>query len=181
MRISDDAYFYSGVAAVAKCHLTVDLQDRLIQCSDAEELEPDSLVIHAETNAEHVASKVENNSEIATVPAVPQDLPAPEQSTVSAGVHGESKPPVEVGKKCVRFDDGACTVHEITPYSEIFGLHPREFVFDKFYCILPAEGFADVGAAWKRQSGISEEDSEDCDSDEEDFTDTCAWTYEYSM
>jgi len=72
-------------------------------------------------------------------------------------------------------------VYEITPYSEIFGLHPREFVFDKFYCMLPAEGFADVGAAWKRQNGTGEEDSDDSDSDEEDCTDACAWAYEYSM
>jgi len=56
----------------------------------------------------------------------------------------------------VRFDD-AYTVHQITPYSEIYGLHPREFVFDKHGSLLPATRFNSLG---------NNEDEEDSDSDE---------------
>jgi len=92
MRISDDAYLYSGVV-VAECYLRVDLRHRSLQCSDAEDLEPDSIVVHVETNPEHAETQVEDSGDIGNMhienatqaahpgdhsPAVPQDLPKPE-------------------------------------------------------------------------------------------------------
>merc|ERR1712232_1339118 len=50
----------------------------------------------------------------------------------------------------VRFDTTKTDVFEITPYSEIYGLHPREFVFGKHYQLWPSGGtygFVDVPAA----------------------------------
>uniref|UniRef100_A0A7S2FDT8 Uncharacterized protein n=1 Tax=Alexandrium andersonii TaxID=327968 RepID=A0A7S2FDT8_9DINO len=37
----------------------------------------------------------------------------------------------------VRFDMDACTTHEIPPYAEIYGLHPREFVFGRGFHLIP--------------------------------------------
>mmetsp|Transcript_104234 Transcript_104234/g.336155 ORF Transcript_104234/g.336155 Transcript_104234/m.336155 type:complete len:260 (-) Transcript_104234:99-878(-) len=50
-------------------------------------------------------------------------------------------------RRCrVRFDFASCTTHEVTPYSEIYGLHPREFVFDRDSYLIPAHGsFGFVG------------------------------------
>lgn len=42
----------------------------------------------------------------------------------------------------VSFDMEACTKHEITPYSELYGLHPREFVFDHSFHMVPPTPFA---------------------------------------
>merc|ERR1719272_2401327 len=67
-------------------------------------------------------------------------------------------------RKCVRFDDAALSVYEVIPYAEIYGLHPRDFVFDASYCMLPAVGFADIGATCNRE----EADDDYSESDEED-------------
>jgi hypothetical protein len=82
------------------------------------------------------------------------------------------------GKACVKFHDPISKIYEITPCSEIYGMHPREFVFDKFYFMLPADGVTDIGAAWKRRNFIEEEDS-DGDSDEDLLADD--WEHEYTM
>jgi hypothetical protein len=82
------------------------------------------------------------------------------------------------GDRTVRFNEPMCEIHEITPYSEIYGLHPNDFVFDKFFNILPANplcmGIADIGTAQRRLQSIvfrstSSEGSEDdnSSSDEE--------------
>jgi hypothetical protein len=42
-----------------------------------------------------------------------------------------------VPAKRVRFDL-AVAVHEITPYAEIYGIHPREFVFGRGFYMIPA-------------------------------------------
>lgn len=81
-------------------------------------------------------------------------------------------------KKSVRFHDPICEIYEITPYSEIYGMHPREFVFDRFYFMQPADGATDVGAAWKRRNCMEEYDSES-DSDDDLLADN--WEYEYTM
>jgi len=57
----------------------------------------------------------------------------------------------------VWFDLSSSTVHEIIPYSEIYGKHPREFVFDRHSCMVPAVGpYGFVGFA-----GTSDEDEEE--------------------
>jgi len=40
-------------------------------------------------------------------------------------------PPSRSGCRRVRFDVGLNTEHEVTPYAEVYGLHPGSFVFDR--------------------------------------------------
>uniref|UniRef100_A0A7S3WI06 Uncharacterized protein n=1 Tax=Strombidinopsis acuminata TaxID=141414 RepID=A0A7S3WI06_9SPIT len=42
-----------------------------------------------------------------------------------------SAPKPTDGQKRVRFDLDKNTVHAVLPYAEVYGLHPREFVFEK--------------------------------------------------
>lgn len=81
----------------------------------------------------------------------------------------------ERGRKRVQFDAAEYTEFEITSYSEIYGIHPREFVFDRDSFMLPAIGFGDVGSAAKCQTEVSEEN--DSESDEDEFEDD--WDVEY--
>jgi hypothetical protein len=81
-------------------------------------------------------------------------------------------------RRSVRFHVPICEIHEVTPYSEVYGIHPREFVFDRFYFMQPADGATDMGAAWKRRNCMDEYDS-DGDSDEDLLGDD--WDYEYTM
>lgn len=43
-----------------------------------------------------------------------------------------------IRKRRVSFDIGAPSIHEVVPYSEIYGLHPRHFVFDRHSNLVPA-------------------------------------------
>jgi len=71
----------------------------------------------------------------------------------------------------VAFDFDANTIHEITPYSEIYGLHPREFVFDRHFFMVPSSGdhgFCGIGS---ESDDVDEDDCEDCASDLSDDED----------
>jgi len=72
--------------------------------------------------------------------------------------------PPSCGKR-VRFDLSATSVHEVTPYAEIYGAHPRTFVFDVHSEMIPAArgGFvrASVGE-------VDDADNDDSDSSDED-------------
>lgn len=46
-------------------------------------------------------------------------------------------------RRRVRFDLEAATLHEITPYAEIYGVHPRLFDFDKGFWMVPSRGLPD--------------------------------------
>ena len=39
----------------------------------------------------------------------------------------------------VRFDLSNISVFEVTPYSEVYGMHPRDFDFDADYALIPAQ------------------------------------------
>jgi len=56
--------------------------------------------------------------------------------------HCRWKPPGLCRKPqlCVRFNLNDSSVHYVTPYSEIYGRHPREFVFDRHARLVPAKG-----------------------------------------
>jgi len=41
----------------------------------------------------------------------------------------------------VDFDNDANSIHHITPYAEVYGMHPRLFDFDKDFSMVPAQGF----------------------------------------
>jgi len=72
-------------------------------------------------------------------------------------------------------------VHEIAPYSEIYGLHPREFVFGRNFSMIPSGGdfgFVDFLTACQRGkhcsvggSRVDEDnnDSYESESEEEDW------------
>merc|ERR1711920_455760 len=69
-------------------------------------------------------------------------------------------------RRRVRFDMGAVTVHEIPAYGEIYGAHPRTFVFDRHSSRVPAapNGFVSLQAF----TGDDEDDEDlDVGSDEE--------------
>lgn len=77
-------------------------------------------------------------------------------------------PADEIPRRCkarqVRFDMSSLVIHDVTPYGEIYGLHPREFVFSKDYSMLPAappHGFVGM------ESTSEEEDGESSESDDE--------------
>lgn len=40
-------------------------------------------------------------------------------------------------RRHVRFDLDACMIHEIPAYAEIYGLHPREFDFGRWFYMIP--------------------------------------------
>jgi len=62
----------------------------------------------------------------------------------------------------VHFNMDAITVHEICPYSEVYGIHPRTFDFDKHFWMVPAKGWPYTNAA--AQCGTIEEDEYQSDS-----------------
>jgi len=68
----------------------------------------------------------------------------------------------------VRFASAATIVYEITPCAEIYGVHPREFVFEKDYSMSPSAGFTDIETAWKRYRGDVDEEDKESASDESD-------------
>jgi len=76
-------------------------------------------------------------------------------------------------RKCVRIDEAALTVHEIAPYAEIYGLHPREFFFDKHYFMVPANG-NEMVLGFRKESTDEDHDSDSEDSDSE-------WSIEYCI
>jgi hypothetical protein len=89
-------------------------------------------------------------------------------------------------EKRVGFDMEIC-VHSITPYAEIYGLHPRFFDFDKGFSMVPAQGFGAARIASSeelsaRRLGCGyqcDEDDDEASEDEssdDDLPDTCEYT-----
>lgn len=102
------------------------------------------------------------------------ELAALVAADASKALDTNSSPAVVPESLRVRFDLGASTVHEVTPYSEIYGLHPREFVFGRGFYMMPAAGpygFTDIGAAAAQQAGIREEEDEEEDTDDDSDND----------
>lgn len=64
-------------------------------------------------------------------------------------------------RRRVRFDVSSKVIHYVTPYSEIYGLHPREFVFGRNFCMVPAAPGGFVGLQPERHDGDAEEDYDD--------------------
>jgi len=81
----------------------------------------------------------------------------------------QNSPEIEVAesraRKRVHMDQAAPIVHEIIPYAEIYGLHPREFVFNRHYFMVPANGFYEMAATCRTETT----DEEDSDTDLEDI------------
>lgn len=77
----------------------------------------------------------------------------------------------------VRFVEGAAEVHEIVAYSEVYGVHPRDFVFTRGYHMVPAVNFVPIdvlaarfreGCAPGQASAPEPEDEEAVESDDEE-------------
>lgn len=69
----------------------------------------------------------------------------------------------------VRFDLAAVTLHEIPPYSEIYGHHPNTFVFDRHSCRVPAAPNGYVSLAAIVGEDDEEEPSDTSDDDDEEI------------
>merc|ERR1712194_822061 len=83
-------------------------------------------------------------------------------------VAATSEPRVRMGRS-VRISNDV-QVHEVTPYSEVYGLHPREFVFGKFFCLIPAAGpfgFVGIGEESQDSSEVDDVDSDVTDDDDD--------------
>eukprot|EP00434_Breviolum_minutum_P016935 symbB.v1.2.014939.t1/scaffold1102.1/size137770/5 len=52
--------------------------------------------------------------------------------------HPEVNASLELKCRRVSFDLKACEVHDVIAYSDIYGVHPRDFVFGKDYSLMPA-------------------------------------------
>lgn len=68
----------------------------------------------------------------------------------------------------VRFDLEKCTEHEVVPYAEVYGIHPRDFDFGRGRVSPRAARFAPDGArpagrgrGWDGDEGSSDSDEED--------------------
>jgi len=85
----------------------------------------------------------------------------PHRHVGGAAELGERRDPI-LGKRGVKFDLGSNSVHEVVPYCEVYGRHPREFVFGRHAEMLPAaDRFGFVGLH-------QEDPEEDDDSDGEE-------------
>jgi len=67
----------------------------------------------------------------------------------------------------VHFDDDESTWFHITPYAEVYGVHPRLFDFDKNYYMVPSLGI-NPSALALRALDEEEDDEEDSDTDLEE-------------
>jgi len=83
----------------------------------------------------------------------------------------ESPLPESGSRRRVHFNADV-EVREITPYSCIYGIHPREFVFGRHYCMIPAtgpHGFIGVGDDTDNNNAESECTDDDGDDDDDLF------------
>eukprot|EP00927_Polykrikos_kofoidii_P063490 TRINITY_DN58320_c0_g1_i1.p1 TRINITY_DN58320_c0_g1~~TRINITY_DN58320_c0_g1_i1.p1 ORF type:complete len:131 (-),score=36.04 TRINITY_DN58320_c0_g1_i1:54-404(-) len=79
----------------------------------------------------------------------------------------------------VRFDLDGVSEHEIAPYAEIYGVHPRDFVFDRDFYMVPAgdaHGFTNLKTVAQALGFIDDDDeeAEAADSDDENPYWSCA-------
>lgn len=66
----------------------------------------------------------------------------------------------------VRFDGSAPTFHEIPPYSEVYGIHPRLFDFSRNFYMVPTVGLALHPRAVARRDDEDEDATESSDDDD---------------
>jgi len=86
---------------------------------------------------------------------------------MDAGIAIQQVPtPTFHGIRRVHFDVDV-TVHEIAPYAEIYGAHPREFVFGRNGCMIPADPGGFVGLSEIEDDIDNSSDSDDDGADEQ--------------
>lgn len=140
---------------------------------DTEEIEEKHDDALPQQRVDSVELVSEHNNEAAAV-RPPTDDDDAEVTEVAQGGREDlgraSTPPApqtEQVKRRVRFDFGESSVHEITPYAEIYGMHPRDFVFGKGFHMVPAFHHIpmDVLAAGKETPTESDDSDFSDDSD----------------
>lgn len=107
--------------------------------------------------------------------AVQPGLAGPPGLAYPAGFAGPPGLAAREPRRSVSFDETHNEVFEVIPYSEIYGLHPREFVFDRHLCVVPSGdkfGFVDFLAAARREQSTRTEGEDGQDAGEDsDFSD----------
>jgi len=172
--------------------------DAVVQEMDGtstEAAEADEVVQTGETGQDETTEEIANevavemHSEVDEAPALPmRSASCPELDDFVEQTAEPALPPPEVSEVPVvperpllrrartwplnvSFGDEVI-VHPITPYAEVYGMHPRYFDFAKGYAMVPAQGF---GAARVAHSSASESTSRGDDEDEvmseDDFSD----------
>jgi len=163
--------------------------------TSTEAAEADEVVQTGETGQDETTEEIANevavemHSEVDEAPALPMrsascpeledfveqtaelPLPPPEVSEVPVVPERPLLRRARTWPLNVSFGDEVI-VHPITPYAEVYGMHPRYFDFAKGYAMVPAQGF---GAARVAHSSASESTSRGDDEDEvmseDDFSD----------
>jgi hypothetical protein len=96
------------------------------------------------------------------------------ESKAEASITPEARASAEARRPCrVHFSEAPDTLIEVTPYSEVYGIHPRLFVFDRKYYMVPSGGqfgFVDLLAAAEVEKTL-EVDEASCESDGDDSDD----------
>eukprot|EP00931_Biecheleriopsis_adriatica_P079004 TRINITY_DN5241_c0_g1_i2.p1 TRINITY_DN5241_c0_g1~~TRINITY_DN5241_c0_g1_i2.p1 ORF type:complete len:269 (+),score=37.88 TRINITY_DN5241_c0_g1_i2:53-859(+) len=91
--------------------------------------------------------------------------PVLEADDTSSPISDDTRISEDSSTRRVKFDLSATTVHQICPYSEVYGLHPRTFDFDRNFWMVPTKGWQD--AVQQSLADADEETESDSDSDED--------------
>lgn len=86
-----------------------------------------------------------------------EDPPSETTSPVSVAAGVISQTSARAARR-VHFDEEAHEVFEVTPYREIYGMHPRLFDFDKDYSLVPAKGSPTPSEILARAADLEEDD-----------------------
>jgi len=95
-----------------------------------------------------------------------RSLPLINLSLIAAPSVSQTDISTSGARRVVHIEPAAPIVHEIPPYAEIYGVHPRDFVFDRHYFMVPASASNPMADAYETEERDEQEDS---DSDAEDF------------
>eukprot|EP00933_Yihiella_yeosuensis_P067446 TRINITY_DN72265_c0_g1_i1.p1 TRINITY_DN72265_c0_g1~~TRINITY_DN72265_c0_g1_i1.p1 ORF type:complete len:270 (+),score=53.20 TRINITY_DN72265_c0_g1_i1:58-810(+) len=102
---------------------------------------------------------------------------------VATGIESTAEIPQISERRRVQFDMEAISVHEILAYSEIYGIHPRFFDFDKNFWMVPAVGIPNLSARYDDEDYENDSDSDSEDGEWEAYTtfeESCQETSNYS-
>lgn len=183
----------SPLAAISAASLTEVVSTVEPALPPAEMLEetiaPDLSACMGETTSDQVASRTERVLPLDGAPEVEDvadDSPCRAVSSPAVLENSQDaetdlpRPQLRRGRtwpceKRVVFDT-EISVHSITPYAEIYGLHPRFFDFDKGFSMVPAQGFGAARIASSeeltaRQLGCGFQGDDDDVSTEDDSSD----------
>mmetsp|Transcript_31478 Transcript_31478/g.80233 ORF Transcript_31478/g.80233 Transcript_31478/m.80233 type:complete len:275 (+) Transcript_31478:80-904(+) len=126
---------------------------------------PASDAVHEEPSIVHEAAGDSVAAKHTTEPENNEEEEQNDTTEASAVVAEATVAPTKARKK-VSFDLDANAVIEITPYSEVYGIHPRFFDFDRDFWMVPSRG--PPSPALAQEAADEHEDNSDSD-DEDDY------------